>query len=174
MTKQLITNYTFNKTNKTVTLNDYNNVRQEGVLLITNVTDNIILYNFADSTYTASVSGNVITLNYDTSSMSDTDYIQILYEDGIDVGEKIRELAESQKELTETMLMLVSQINTIAAARGIAADLRVTNLNTPNMTTLTTCSTVTNLSQIGAINAADIVSDVQNISAQLSNINYIV
>lgn len=173
MTKQLITNYTFNKTAKTVTLNDYANIRQEGILLITNVTDNIIMYNFADSTYTASVSSNVITLNYDTSGMSDTDYIQILYEDGIDIGEQIRQLAEFQNQLAETMMMLLSQITTIAAARGSSADLRVTPLTTPNMSTLTTLTTCGNLSQIGALNANDIVSDIQNISAQLSNIGNI-
>lgn len=173
MTKQLIINYTFDKTAKTITLNDYSNIKQEGILLITNVTDNIMLYNFADNTYQVTVEGNKITLTYDTSSMSNTDYIQILYEDGIDVGEQIALLVQSQNALAETMLIVLSQMNTIAGAKGYSSDLRVTNLNTPNMTTLTTCSTVTNLAQIGALTANDIVSDIQNISVQLSNINYI-
>jgi hypothetical protein len=79
--KKIIENYTFNPTEKTITFNDYDFIFLERVLLITNVTRNEIIYSFADPSKGGSVSGNVLTLNYDTSDMDDTDKLQIWYED---------------------------------------------------------------------------------------------
>jgi hypothetical protein len=71
--KTLVTNYSFDKTAKTVTLTDYTTINQAGLLLITNTTDGQIIYNFADPTAGATVAGNVITLEYDTTSMDNGD-----------------------------------------------------------------------------------------------------
>ena len=79
--KKLVTNYTFSASGRTIKLNDCSSISLEGLLLVTNVTDNIIIYNFADATYPATISGNMITLSYNTTSMSDSDYIQIWYDD---------------------------------------------------------------------------------------------
>jgi len=79
--KKLITNYTFNPTAKTITFNDYSSIDLERILLITNVTRNIIIYNFADPNRGGTVSGNVLTLTYDTTGMADTDKLQIFYDD---------------------------------------------------------------------------------------------
>jgi len=49
----------------------------EQILVITNVTDGIIIYNFAEPGKTGSVANNIITLNTDTSSMSSSDILQI-------------------------------------------------------------------------------------------------
>ncbi len=78
--KTLIKNYSFNKTNKTITFSDYISINLENILLITNVTKNIIIYNFADVSIGGIVSNNLLTLNYDTSAMDDTDKIQIFYD----------------------------------------------------------------------------------------------
>jgi hypothetical protein len=79
--KKLITNYSFNHLAKTITFNDYSSIDLERILLITNVTKNIIIYNFADPTKGGTVSGNVLTLTYDTTGMADTDKLQIFYDD---------------------------------------------------------------------------------------------
>ena len=50
-------------------------------MVITNVTDGVIIYNFADSNLTGSIIGNIITLSYDNTPMSDTDILQIWVED---------------------------------------------------------------------------------------------
>jgi hypothetical protein len=81
--KKLITKYSFSAADKTVTLLDYTTLKLEGVLLITNVTDNVIIYNFADATKGGTVSGNVISLDYDTATMDNTDSLQIFYDDGL-------------------------------------------------------------------------------------------
>jgi hypothetical protein len=79
--KKLIENYTFNPTARTITFNDYTSIDLKRVLLITNVTRNEIIYNFADPAKGGSVNGNILGLLYDTTGMSSTDKLQIWYED---------------------------------------------------------------------------------------------
>jgi hypothetical protein len=78
--KQLVKNYTFNATAKTVTLGDYTTLILERLELIVDTTSNAILYNFADSSITtASVSTNVITLG-SVGSASSTDKLMVIYD----------------------------------------------------------------------------------------------
>lgn len=71
--------YSFDKTAKTVTFSGLrDDITLSNILLITNVTANTIIYNFADSTKGAvSFNNNVLTLDYDTSAMANTDVLQI-------------------------------------------------------------------------------------------------
>lgn len=80
--KILVENYTFNSSTRQVTLTDYTSVNLESFLLVTNVTDNIIIYNFADPAKGGTVSTNVLTLDYDTTAMSNGDSLQIFIDDG--------------------------------------------------------------------------------------------
>lgn len=73
------TDYIFNATNRTITFS--NTITLDQLLLITNVTRNIVVYNFADNLLGASLTGNVLTLSYNTSSMSSTDVLQIFVEE---------------------------------------------------------------------------------------------
>lgn len=79
--KTLVTNYTFSATAKQVTLTDYPSIRLDQILLITNVTRNTIIYNFADPAAGGTLAGNVLTLGYNTTTMSDSDRLQIFIED---------------------------------------------------------------------------------------------
>lgn len=71
--------YAFDKTAKTVTFSGLRqSITLSNILLITNVTANTIIYNFADSTKGAvSFNNNVLTLDYDTSAMANSDVLQI-------------------------------------------------------------------------------------------------
>ena len=82
----LDTQYTFTPSSKTITIPRV--IQRERLLLITNVTTNQVIYNFSDSTLTAtsytitqgtnSVSPvTTLVLNYNTTSMSSTDKLQI-------------------------------------------------------------------------------------------------
>ena len=51
MAKKLVYNYIFDPANRQIKI--YDNVSLKKLLLITNVTDNIILYNFADEAMVA-------------------------------------------------------------------------------------------------------------------------
>ena len=66
-------------------------VQRENLILITNVTDNKVIYNFSDPELTATeyhistdirnVTTTRVVLTYDTTSMSDTDQLQIVVDD---------------------------------------------------------------------------------------------
>lgn len=76
-----INNYTFNKTNKTILFKDFDIIDLSSILAITNTTDNICIYDFQSPALGGTVSGNLLTLDYDTSLMDDTDALQIFYDD---------------------------------------------------------------------------------------------
>ena len=66
-------------------------IQREQLILITNVTDNKVIYNFSDPELTATtysiqtdirnVTTTRVVLAYDTTAMSDTDKLQIIYDD---------------------------------------------------------------------------------------------
>ena len=69
--------YAFDASNKTVTFSSLGTVALEQVLKITNVTDNIVIYDPTNPDLGGSISTNVLTLTYDTTSMADSDDLQI-------------------------------------------------------------------------------------------------
>lgn len=79
MSKKLVTSYTFDASAKTIDAADFTSL--EKIQLITNVTDQIIIYNFADSSKGGTLVGTTLTLEHDTTSMDDTDKLQIFVED---------------------------------------------------------------------------------------------
>ncbi len=75
--KVLLPDYTFNATAKTITFNTTESVSLNRVLIITNVNTNTIIYNFANPLQGGIITNNVLTLDFDTTSMSNTDSLQI-------------------------------------------------------------------------------------------------
>ena len=69
--------YTFNASGQTVTLSGIPNISLTQLLLITNVTSNEIIYSPVISGKGGSISSNVITLDFNTTSMSNSDDLQI-------------------------------------------------------------------------------------------------
>jgi hypothetical protein len=81
MNKIILNNedYTFNSDNKTITIeNSIENFNKEFLLIVTNVTTNTIIYNFGCDGFGGTIENNVLTLEYDTSSMSSSDNLQII------------------------------------------------------------------------------------------------
>jgi len=81
--------YAFNAGTRTITITG-RTVRREQLVLITNVTTNTVIYNFADSSLTASsyttsqalnVESTVIVLTYNTGSMSNGDKLSIIVDE---------------------------------------------------------------------------------------------
>lgn len=84
-----IGSYVFDASEKTITLSGLQtNLTLDQLLLITNTTDGIIIFNFANPSLGATISSNIITLVYDTVSMSDTDKLQIF----IDIPDEFENL----------------------------------------------------------------------------------
>jgi hypothetical protein len=90
MAKRIISeNYTFTPASRQIIILN-KAVRREHLLLITNVTTNTVIYNFSDTSLTASayavstannVETTTITLTFNTSSMGTTDKLSILVEE---------------------------------------------------------------------------------------------
>jgi hypothetical protein len=83
--KQVITTYNFNASVKTITLPDFSGshpVDLKRLYLITDVTTNKVLYNFADSTVASATisTNNVISLSTLQGGESNGDSLQIIYD----------------------------------------------------------------------------------------------
>ena len=82
MAKQIIGTdvggYSFNAATRQVTLTGLSTLNLEQVLLITNVTSNIVIYQFNSSSLGATIASNVLTLVYNTTGQSNTDKLQII------------------------------------------------------------------------------------------------
>lgn len=87
-----IGDYTFNPTAKTIKIWEVA-LNKEQFLTITNTTDNTLIYVFADPTLNGTFDGQILTLNYDTSLMSDNDALQIYVD--------IPDVPQSQKLLSQ-------------------------------------------------------------------------
>lgn len=147
--KLLITNYNFNAEAKTITLNDYTLVYLQGLLMIINISNSAkpTLYQFNDTGLTATVNDNVITLGYDTTSMNDSDVLEIFYDD----------ILQDTKRSEEAMLLrrLVDILESNATVdsnnrQKIAVEVMP---STTISGSLTTVSTVTSVSQIASVDA---------------------
>jgi hypothetical protein len=87
MGKKLVFDYTFDASAKTITVNDIYPMKRWQ--LISNITDNVVIYQFNDPAFGISDisfdypnSKTTVTLVYDTTSMSDTDELQIFIDEG--------------------------------------------------------------------------------------------
>lgn len=76
--RQLITDYTFDAGARTVTSPAFTSL--EVILIITNLTSNRMIYNFASNGKGGSLEDTTLTLGYDTSGMADDDVLQIYCE----------------------------------------------------------------------------------------------
>jgi hypothetical protein len=72
--------YTFNKVSKTITFSGFN-CSLDGLLMVTDVTNNTIIYQFNDPTKGGDIVNNTLTLDYNTNvaGFSNTDNLQIFY-----------------------------------------------------------------------------------------------
>ena len=103
MAKRIVSEYyTFDPANKTITIPN-RIIPQENLLLVMNATSNTVLYNFSDPdlrilSYTCpySSTGTQFVLNYNTTSMSASDPIQIME----DLPEERIQIAEYQQDPT--------------------------------------------------------------------------
>lgn len=75
---KLVNNYIFDASAKTITSFDFTSI--ERILSIVNLTDGVIIYSPITPAKGGTLANSVLTLDYDTTSMSDTDDLQIIVE----------------------------------------------------------------------------------------------
>lgn len=157
--KKLVTDYTFNALSKTITLNGFTSIDLEGLLLVTNVSTNQIIYNFADPALGATVSSNVLTLTYDTTAMLNTHALQIFYDDA----------TSPASDDTATALLQVA--NTLKRIAKNMESLQVVDANQRQrvvveaLPTLANVTTVNNLNQFAAVDGRFLITDWARASA---------
>jgi hypothetical protein len=180
MKKVIITSPTFTPSTKTIDTKIVGFDIRKLYAIINQTTGNLIYATSVQGKGFTSVSGSVIVLEFDTTSMSSTDTLQILYDDDEDT-QWLQNIYES-----------VDTLGFLTGLRGPAANLRVTvtdgsNLsitntpnvsvtNTPNIGTITTVTSVTavaNITNVGSFAANPQVPSTINIGAIQSNINNI-
>jgi len=135
-------NYTFNPAAKTVTFTDYASLDLSDVILITNVTDGTIIFNFASPNLVGSVAANVLTLNYNTSTMSSTDKLAIYLDDSYTPS------SDEALVLLRRMVKLMEPL----ATQDSAQRQRVT-IDAGTLPAVTTVTTVTNVTGLGGVDA---------------------
>lgn len=138
--KILFENYSFNPLAKTVTLNTTNTVTLEQLLIITNVSTNTIVYNFADPSTGGTISNNILTLDYNTTGMSSTDKLQIFLDNTLTPA------SEESIQYLKKIAQLVAPLSTQDSLQR----LRVNVEATANIATISTVSNLVNLSGVDA------------------------
>lgn len=144
--KTLVTNYAFDAASRQITFLDVVPQSIESVLLVTNVTDGIIVYNFADPYAGGVLVGSVLTLAYDTTFMSNADSLQVF------IDTPNTDFEELNETLRSGIIEIVRQLQSIRNDGGMAdvnGRVRVA-VETGSLTTLTS---ITNLASIGGIAA---------------------
>lgn len=153
--KTLITNYSFNASAKTITFNGYTNISLDSILLITNVTTNTIIYNFADPTLGGTVLNNVLTLTYNTGSMSNTDRLQIYYDDPA-----IQPANASNQSKIEEAIDAINYLATQLQWLGQTKSYTTTSNLPPALTTvLDTRSSINTVSTVSGVTTVSTVTD---------------
>jgi hypothetical protein len=151
--KILIDDYTFDASEKTIVFNDYTTITLNGILLITNVTDNTIIYNFADPAKGGSVTNNILTLTYNTVQMNDTDKLQIFYDD---------KLSGKLGIIERIALAALGKLNIDTSGRlRVSAESCATHAVTITGGTVTTVTNLTNWGTMTAISRTQADTDIQ-------------
>lgn len=166
--------YSFNAATKQVTINLENGevLSLERILLITNTTDNVVIYNFSNPSLGGTVSGSVLTLTYNTVSMSNSDKLQIWYYSEADL--EVRDLLVAElRNLINVIASNTATLNTAGELRAVlSATTTIAQVNT--MGTITTLTTLANQTSIGGLAASLDVPSTMQIPIELQNQKIIV
>lgn len=168
-----IDNYTFNKTAKTVTFTDYTTIRLDSVLIITNVESNIMIYNFVDPGAGGSVVNNVLTLDYNTTAMNDSDKLQIFYDD--EYKASTRENQDLQITLLNTLSSLVITLNELSSRLNVLSGMANSGAPALRVVPIASVSTaVTGTVTANTVQSKEVLDDLNNFTAIVANINNVI
>lgn len=131
--KILFEDYTFNAASKQITFNTTTVIGLSQLLIITNVTTNTIVYNFADPNAGGTITNNVLTLDYNTTLMNNSDNLQIFLDSLLTpASDEMLQSVEDQTELLRRMVKLLepsSRVNSTGMQQVDIAGSSATVLN---------------------------------------------
>lgn len=159
--KTLVTAYTFSAASKQIAFTDYTAIDLNRVLVITNVNTNTIIYNFAGNGMGGTVAGNVLTLDYNTTGMSDTDPLQIFYDTAalpatdVTIQDLYNQMALLLDRLEYGNITDVAKRLKVVPEQATAANLNATAvISSGTVTTVTTVTDVGSLDYLGISSGA--------------------
>lgn len=166
--KKLVTSYIFNAGLKTIQSDDFINL--DSILLITNVTSNTIIYNFADPLNGGILNGSILNLTTDCSTMNNNDRLQIFIDSPNTDFEELTNL------LSYGLAEIVHQLQAIRNDGGMADALgRVrTIIDSGTVTTVGTITTVGNLGSFGGFTPQLVIPAITNNAPQQLRKNIII
>lgn len=167
----IVGSYAFNAAAKTVTFSRLNDpIALDNILLITNVTRNIIIYNFADATRgeqsfsptsTGTSFGGVLTLVLDTTAMANSDVLQIFF-DMPTYNDSVQALLRRMNKILESNTVVDSRLRQKVVVEAIGNNLAAPTEaagTIPVSGTVTVTGTVTATSNV---NNAVTLTSLQN------------
>ena len=150
----ILGSYAFSPSTNKVTIIGMPNLAQEQILLITDTTAGVIIYNFASATFNGTILNNVITLDYNCTALSTTDTLQI-YVDIPDTAPA--DTAMMMDSYTHLLLeRIVEQLSCLTTQDGQQRQ-RVTVDNITGSLTLGTITTVGTVNTLSAITAGPVI-----------------
>jgi hypothetical protein len=134
--------YTFNAAARTITFAGDVTIEQLGV--VTNLVYGVQIYNAMDPTKVGTLTGNVLSLTYDTSSMSNTNALQVFY------GNSSQMLSV---EIDDMFAVLRNIFNELVSPAHV--DMALNRLRATALIESGTITTVTTVTTVGAVTAVD-------------------
>jgi hypothetical protein len=152
--------YAFNASARTITFSGIA-ISQEQILTVTNTTDGIMIYCFADSNLGGSLVGSVLTLSYNTSSMSNSDNLQIY----VDVPNVVQAASLDSTTVnslaTAESIVLLRRIARLLESQSVVDGQQRQRIvvDSGAITTVTTVGTTTTLNQLSGVDAKWFLTD---------------
>lgn len=151
MSQFIIQDYVFDASAKTITFPDSLSLRLEGFQLITHLASGVVVYQFNSAAKGGSLSGQVLTLDYDTTALNDADSLQIIYNQP-----QAEDVVQAMQNLTDTMVLFMSMLANMQPRLDVAQRTMVngSEVTQPVSGTVTanigtgTLAALTNLTQI--------------------------
>ena len=153
--------YTFTPSTNTVTITGMPPLTLEQILLITDVTAGIIIFNFASAANNGSIANNVITLDYNCTALSATDRLQIY----IDIPDTApTDSAMMNDAYTHVLLKSIAQSVASLATQDAAQRQRVSIDAAPASITVGTLPTLANVTTLGTLTTVTNAVPVGNVA----------
>ena len=165
--KKLVKTYTFNAAARQVVISDEDLTDLSQFLLITDVTSNVIIYNFADSSRGGAFSNGTLTLDYNTTAFNNSDVLQIFID--VDEGNRV-DLTELLRQGIAEIVHQLQSIRNDGGMADAAGRVRIAiesgSVGISSSQTLANVTTLATLTNIGGQNGTLYLINGANVAAQ--------
>ncbi len=176
------TGYTFSASGKTVTFSQFATIGLGRIFLINNNTRGVVIYDPSQTSTKGTLSGSVLTLDFDTTGHNNADSLSIFWDDGTFVSSDTPMPVVAYGELVEAIeamrMAVQSLVNTIGMAlpnaqgfpimevrQATAANMNVTASVSGTVTSNIGTGSLANQTQMGGFAANDQIPALMHLQA---------